>query len=116
MIERTQKEHGVVRGIWLLEMPRVPDVCREQAWRTRRTARLVDLSRNRIDQMDRMTLRREPGGVVADCAPDIEDAQGSRRQVFGDDLLGAHQLETALRAREPVLLGEVIPIVGDDLL
>jgi hypothetical protein len=65
--------------------------------------------------MNVMALRSEPRRVRPSRAAHVEDSQGRARQVPGEDLLGASQLNPSLRTRQPTALRTVLLIMGHHL-
>jgi hypothetical protein len=62
-----------------------------------------------------VALLRQPGGVDAGAAADVEDPRGRGRQVARDDLLRPHELDARIALIEPARLDAAL-VVGADLV
>lgn len=77
--------------------------------------RRVDVAAHRVDEVDLVAVVREPGGVRAGAAADVQDPQGAGRQLPPDDLLGPHELEAPRAATQALGLGDLALVVVPNL-
>jgi hypothetical protein len=105
MVERTQEEHGVDARI---RQPQCAGIAHlgtfeGDRWeRSSRLARLLDMQRHRIYQMDAVSTLGEPDGVSSGTATHVGDHRGGSWEISPHQDLGANELERALTSEEPV--------------
>ena len=112
VVERAEHEHGVVVPVRRPSRRASPS---SAVIVPARVDRLLDVGRDRVDDVDPVAVGRQPLGVDAGPTPDVENAEGAGRQVAADDLPGAQQLESApVAPKASGLVGSLV--VGDNLV
>ena len=116
VVERTEQQDGVVRGVHLVEAPRVPD--RDAEWTLGSLChfrRLPDVQGNGIDEVDAITARGEPGRVDAGSAAHVEHGRGRRWKKTLEELLRPRELE-GRAGGQPRALHAVLVVLEDRLV
>ncbi|HEX6444929.1 MAG TPA: hypothetical protein VF053_07585 [Streptosporangiales bacterium] len=110
VVERAEQEHGVARRVPLGQSARVAHLGRERPV----FARLRNVQRHRIDQVDVVAPLGQPARVHARAAADVEDAGGRRRQQLLEQRLRPYPLQLSARAAgQPVAFLAPVVVVGD---
>ena len=113
VIKRAEEKHDVKAGVGCSEAARVAEL-RGHTECTEIGTRLLDVPRGEIDDLHSMAVGREPLGVHARRAADVEDVGRRRREVAAEDLLGAHQLEPAESEGDAIFLANLVSVMTDD--
>jgi hypothetical protein len=104
MVQGPEEEYGVDTRIGQPERPGITDLRGGQ--RHSRTAdgiaRLLDVERHRIHQMDPVSELRKPDGVSTGAAADVCHQCGRSREVPLEQRLGAQQFQHAGAFGKPV--------------
>jgi hypothetical protein len=94
VVERTEHEDRVVRGVGLREAPGVPEGGREGPRRSlRRRGRLSDVKGNGIDEMDPVPHLGQPCCVRARAAANVQHRRRRRREEPEQELLRPLELD-----------------------
>jgi len=93
VVERTEQEDRVRTLVFGAESSSVADLGGDTSSRPAKPFRLLDVAGHGIDNVYRVAIIRQPGGMGTSAAADVEDVEWSSREVSSDDLLGAHELE-----------------------
>ncbi len=111
-----EQQHCIAALVVFLEAAGVAPRRREgPAGRDRVGDRLLDVRRDEVDQVHVVTAGREPGGVDALTASDVEYPRRWRRHMPADHLLGAQEFESAGTLGDPRTLRPVSLVETHDL-
>ena len=94
VVERAEKQHHVRRPVRVLE-PACIAHARARQGGAGVSARLLDVPRRLIDEVDLVAAAGEPARVDAGAASDVEDTGRRRGQVSLEDVLRARELDHA---------------------
>jgi len=117
VIERAQEQHGVHARVGLVEPARVADArAGDRVVRlTRRgPARVLDVLREGVHQVDLVAERREPARVHAGAPAHVEHDLPCGREPVQDELLGAREFDLPVAAEEAARLS-ARRVVREDL-
>jgi len=93
VVKRSEQKDSVRTLVIGGESSSVADLGGDASSRPAKPFRVLDVAGQRIDDVHRVAIIRQPGGMGASAAADVEDVEWSNREVSSDDLLGAHELE-----------------------
>src|SRR5690349_21573357 len=99
MVEWPEEQHGIGARVRQPECAGITDFGTGEANSRARAgtrARLLDVQRNWIYEMDAVAALREPDGVPSGATADISDHRGRRREIALEHQVGARELEGAL--------------------
>lgn len=111
VVERAEQEYHVGRAVRLVPSSSVTD------GRVHATVgRLLDMQRDRIDEVDLVAELHQPSGVHPRAATDVQDAQAAVRQVTGDEFLRSLEFQRARReaSEQPVGFSPAV-VEGSDV-
>ena len=115
MVQRSQEQHGVKALVRKVQLPGVPQLGPDaQAFRGQ-VAGGLDVTRDKIDEEDLVTVLRQPPGVGPRSSSDVQHAETPGREMAGHDLLGPDQFELAVPLCDALALVVVELVVLDDV-
>jgi hypothetical protein len=115
VVERTEEEYGIERGVRLVETPGVAKSSRKRVVGLRGSDRgsLLNIQGYWIDEVNAVARLREPGGIDAGATTNIEDVGWWRGKKALEELPRADQLEAVTATSEALALATLLVIAPD---
>jgi hypothetical protein len=103
VVERSQQQHGVDRGVGEVELAGVADRRPDLGQASGGAAELIDVERHQITVLDPVATSGQPQRIPARATADVGDHRGGVGKVPEQDLLGPLELHHAVALAEAVL-------------